>query len=127
MRLLIVDDSSLIRLQLKRVLQEFITIQIEEATNGIEALEKHRSFKPHVIILDYIIPAPDGLAILKILTQIDKNVIVIMFTTLGNQKFIYKDCITCGAYAILGKPVDKERIVATIQSIQNRISVGDGF
>lgn len=123
MRLLVVDDSSLIRLQLKRMLQEVTTIEVEEAKNGIEALEKHRTFKPHIIILDYIIPAPDGLGVLKILTKIDPKVKIIMFTTLGNQKFIYKTCIECGAYAILGKPMIRENMLTTIRSIQ--YAIGD--
>jgi CheY-like chemotaxis protein len=117
MRLLIVDDSLLVRSQLKEFFSSIGSIIFEEAVNGIEALEKHRSFRPDVIILDYIIPAPDGLAILKILRKIDEDVKIIMATTLGNQKFIYRDCLDGGAFAILTKPIIKENALKIINSI----------
>lgn len=121
MKFLIVDDSAFMRTQIKHAFSAFAYIEFEEAVNGIEALEKHRAFKPDVIILDYVIPAPDGLAVLKILEKIDKKVKVIMVTSLGNQKFIYKDCIGCGAFAILTKPVSRENALKTLRNIHARV------
>lgn len=121
MRFLIVDDSAFMRMQIKQAFSPLATIEFEEAVNGIEALEKHRTFHPDVIILDYIIPAPDGLAILNILTKIDKKVKIIMVTALGNQKFIYKDCIECGAFAILSKPITLKNALNTIKSIHTKV------
>lgn len=121
MRFLIVDDSLFMRTQMKQAFSEFTYIEFEEASNGLEALEKHRTFKPDVVILDYVIPAPDGLAVLKILRKIDKNIKIVMVTALGNQKFIYKDCIECGAFAILIKPVTREDALKTIKSIRTRV------
>jgi len=121
MRFLIVDDSAFMRMQIKQVFSEFAYLEFDEAANGIEALEKHRMFKPDIIILDYVIPAPDGLAVLKILSTIDKKVKIIMVTALGNQKAIYKDCIEYGAFGILSKPVSKEHALKTIKSIQARV------
>ncbi|MBP2644462.1 MAG: cheY [Firmicutes bacterium] len=118
MRFLIVDDSALIREQIKQILKEYFeTVEIEIAENGVEALEKHRSFKPAVIMLDYIIPEPDGLAILKILKKVDKQVQVILVTTLGGQKYIYNQCIEYGAAAITTKPITKEKIIRVINNI----------
>jgi len=122
MRFLIVDDSTFMRTQVRQAFSELANIEFEEAVNGIDALEKHRIFKPDVMILDYIIPAPDGLAILKILNKIDKKLKIIMVTALGNQKFIYKDCIECGAFAILTKPITKGNALKTIKSIQAQVN-----
>lgn len=110
MRFLIVDDSAFMRSQIKKLFSAYLNILFEEATDGIEALEKHRSFKPDVMVLDYIISAPDGLAVLKVLSRIDKNIKVIMVTTLGKQKDFYKDCLEFGAFAILTKPVDRDSV-----------------
>ncbi len=118
MRILIVDDSLLVRTQLKDLISSIISAEFEEAISGIEALEKHRIFKPHVIILDYIIAAPDGLAVLKILSKIDKTVKIVMATTLGRQKFIYKDCLENGALAILSKPITKESVLKIITALK---------
>lgn len=121
MKFLIVDDSAFMRTQIKQAFSAFAYIEFEEAVNGIDALEKHRTFKPDIIILDYVIPAPDGLAVLKILAKIDKKVKVIMVTSLGNQKFIYKDCIECGAFSILTKPVSRENALKTLRNIHARV------
>lgn len=118
MRILIVDDSLLIRTQLKDFISSVIPAKFEEATTGIDALEKHRAFKPHVIILDYIIPAPDGLAVLKILSKIDNTVRIVITTTLGKQKFIYKACLENGALAILSKPLTEENILKVLKILK---------
>lgn len=118
MRILIVDDSLLLRTQLKDLISGVISARFEEAVNGVEALEKHRTFKPHVVILDYIMDAPDGLAVLKILSKIDKKVKIAMTTTLGNQKFIYKECLANGALAILPKPITQENVVKLIKVLK---------
>jgi len=121
MKFLIVDDSAFMRTQIKQVFSELAYIEFAEAVNGIEALEKHRTFNPDVVILDYIIPAPDGLAVLKILAEIDKKVKIVMITSLGNQNFIYKDCIECGAFAIITKPIARENALKVIKSIRTRV------
>ena len=122
MRLLIVDDSSFMRRQIKDAFSELTDVEFEEAINGIEALEKHRTFQPDVMILDYIIPAPDGLAILKILNKIDNKVKIVMVTALGNQKFNYKDSIVWGACAIISKPISEESASKIIKSIYGQVT-----
>jgi len=67
------------------------------------------------------------MAILKILTAIDKNVKIIMATTLGNQKYIYKSCIECGAFAIIAKPITQENLLKAIKNVQHRTNVGDAI
>ncbi len=118
MRILIVDDSLLVRTQLKDLISGVISAEFEEAVSGVEALEKHRVFQPHVIVLDYVIHPPDGLAILKILSKIDNTVKIVMTTTLGRQKFIYKDCLENGALAILPKPITKENITKIFSALK---------
>jgi len=118
LRILIVDDSLLMRTQLKDLFSSVLAAEFEEAVSGIEALEKHRAFRPHVIILDYIINAPDGLAVLKILSRIDKKVKIVMTTTLSKQKFIYKDCLENGAVAILPKPITKENVLKIVTALK---------
>ncbi|MCE5284505.1 MAG: response regulator [Pelosinus sp.] len=126
MRVLIVDDSSLVRMQMKRVLLDnFIDIEFAEAASGIEALEKHRRFKPEVIILDYIIPPPDGLAVLKILKGFDKQVKIIIVTTLGKQKFIYNKMLDSGALAVFAKPITREVLIEIICILQKSIGTGE--
>lgn len=108
MRVLIVDDSDFSRLTYKRFFTEINDLEIAEANNGIEALEQHRSFHPDIIFLDITMPHLDGLATLKTIRIIDKNVIVIMATALGGQNQICQECTALGADTILTKPITKD-------------------
>lgn len=108
MRVLLVDDSELSRTTLKHHLAEFSGIESAEAENGIEALEKHRSFQPEIIFLDITMPDLDGLGTLKIFSLIDKKVKIIMVSALGNQQYISDEAIKYGAFAVLAKPLKRD-------------------
>ncbi len=119
MRMLIVDDSNFTRAHLKQLFSDVPDIEFAEAANGLEVLEQHRTFKPEVIFMDITMPQLDGLATLKILKMIDKNVKIIMASALGNQKYIYESCIKHGACAILNKPVTK---LMALDALKNAVA-----
>ena len=60
-RLLIADDSALVRKLLEEIFQEQGDFDIRVARNGAEALELVRSFDPQVVTLDVQMPKMDGL------------------------------------------------------------------
>ncbi|MDU2064203.1 MAG: response regulator [Sporomusaceae bacterium] len=117
MKILIVDDSGLSRAQLRSFFEKAQNVQFDEAVNGIDALEKQRSFQPDIIFLDYIIPAPDGLAVLKIISQIDEKVKIFMITTLGNQQFLQDECQKWGAAGVITKPLSQEAVVKAMTKL----------
>ncbi|QJW45399.1 response regulator [bacterium BFN5] len=108
MKILFVDDSLFSRNTMKRHFAELSGIQVFEATNGIEALELHRSIQPDVIFLDVTMPYLDGTATLKIIRTIDDNVKIIMATALGGQQYLCNEFIALGVDGILTKPVTKD-------------------
>ena len=77
-RILIVDDSSLIRKIIKKGLNEagFIT---EEANNGQEAVRKHKDFDPELTIMDLVMPELGGLeAIMQIQPGKGENILLML-------------------------------------------------
>lgn len=108
MRVLIVDDSDFSRNTLKHYLAEIEDIKIAEASNGIEALEKHRTFQPEVIFMDITMPDLDGLGTLKIFSLTDKKVKIIMVSALGNQQYICDEALKHGAFTVLAKPLKRD-------------------
>ena len=58
------------------------------APGGLEAIEMLKSKKPDIVILDYIMPEMDGIAVLKEIRKTDKKIPVIMFTAHPNMKVI---------------------------------------
>ncbi len=78
-RVLIVDDSSLMRAAIKSILTSDAEIEvIAEACDGKEAVEKTKALKPDVITMDLKMPVMDGLeAIEKIMQDIPTSIIVV--------------------------------------------------
>ncbi len=64
-KVLVVDDSALVRKLFGRVLADESDFETQFARNGIEALEQNRSFQPDVITLDVHMPEMDGLSCLN--------------------------------------------------------------
>lgn len=125
MRMLIVDDSIFSRTHMKRLFSKVSEIEFAEASNGIEVLEQHRTFKPEVIFMDIVMPQLDGLATLRILRMIDTKVKIIIASSLGNQKYIYENCINYGACAILNKPITEQMALDALKNIETPSITGD--
>jgi two-component system, chemotaxis family, protein-glutamate methylesterase/glutaminase len=64
-KLLVVDDSALMRRLLTGVFAGDQRFEVQTARDGLEALQRLRDFKPDVITLDLQMPQMDGLACLK--------------------------------------------------------------
>ena len=65
-RILIVDDSELVRQGLRTVLRANPGWEIcDEASDGLTAVEKFRDLHPHVVILDFQMPGLNGLEIAR--------------------------------------------------------------
>jgi two-component system chemotaxis response regulator CheB len=83
-RLLIADDSALMRKLLEGIFREEGDFDIRLARNGTEALELARSFDPHVITLDVQMPGMDGLSCLSQI-MIEKPRPVVMVSSLTEE------------------------------------------
>ena len=87
-RVLVVDDSPLMRRSISRILESTPDIQVVgTACNGQEAVEFARKFRPDVITLDLIMPVMDGLTALKqIVKQTNSRVIMVSSETYDGSK-----------------------------------------
>ena len=63
-------------------------IDVIKAADGLEALDKLKLEKPDVVILDYMMPGMDGLAVLKKIRKIDKEIPVAILTAYPNTQSI---------------------------------------
>lgn len=92
--------------------------QVIEASDGAEAVELARSKKPSLILMDYDMPAMNGLeACKKITTEDDtKNIPVVIYT--GHSGFnMQEDVLAAGARVFLLKPIPPRQLRDTIKEL----------
>jgi DNA-binding NarL/FixJ family response regulator len=88
-RILIVDDSPLVRQRLRDMLQQHWEWQVcGEAANGRDAIEKIPAMKPDLIVLDFLMPGMDGLQTAREIGKIVPNIPILMFTMHLSQQLI---------------------------------------
>ena len=103
-RVLVVDDSALVRRLMARLLADEGEFEAAFARNGVEALEMLASFKPEVVTLDVNMPDMDGLACLdRIMVQQPTPVVMVSsLTAEGASKSV--EALALGAVDVLQKP-----------------------
>jgi two-component system chemotaxis response regulator CheB len=103
-KVLLVDDSALVRKLFGRVLTEAQDFEIAFARNGLEALEQLEAFKPDVITLDVNMPHMDGLACLdQIMVRRPCPVVMVSTLTAAGAEATL-DAMRLGAIDFVAKP-----------------------
>ncbi len=103
-RLLIVDDSALMRRQLSRLFEEEGDFEIQTARDGVEAVEANRTFEPDVITLDIHMPRMDGLTALAHIMA-ERPVPVVMVSSLTQEGALATfEALNLGAVDYVAKP-----------------------
>ena len=113
MRVLIVDDSSVMRKIVARSLQQagLNLTQVLEASNGAEALVVLRQEKVNLILSDINMPVMDGLEFVKQLSGVENahGVPVVMITTEGSEAHVVQ-ALSAGARGYIRKPFTPEQV-----------------
>lgn len=105
---LICDDSSFARKQMKRALPEGWDIEVTFASNGLEGLDAIREGKGEVVFLDLTMPEMDGYGVLENIRKEDLNAMIIVVS--GDiQPDAQARVKSLGAMAFVKKPIDKEK------------------
>lgn len=102
-RLMIVDDSNIIRRRIERV-QDLPALEfVGAARNGREALEMHQRLRPTVVTMDLTMPEMDGGECVARLVERDPEILILVISALAD-KLTAIDAIEKGARGFLCKP-----------------------
>ena len=102
-RLMIVDDSNIIRRRIERV-QDLPSIEfVGAARNGREALDMHERLRPTVVTMDLTMPEMDGGECVARLIERDPEILILVISALAD-KLTAMDAIEKGARGFLCKP-----------------------
>ncbi|MBN2857432.1 MAG: response regulator transcription factor [Candidatus Delongbacteria bacterium] len=116
---IIVEDEELTRNGLKKKLENFDEIDvIDEAENGIEAVEKINEQKPDLIFLDIQMPGMNGFEVLQNLNYMP----IVIFTTAFDEYAL--KAFETNSIDYLLKPIEEERLAKAVGKL-NKFASGD--
>ena len=95
---------------------------IFKATNGVEAIKKAKKVKPHLILLDIMMPEMDGIEACEKIRLIDglQNVIIAFFTARG-EDYSQVAGFDAGADDYITKPVKPKVLVSKVKALLRRV------
>ena len=118
-RVLVVDDSSLARRNSRRIL-ESAGYEVDEAEDGLSALERYFVQRPSVVILDLVMKGMYGLDVLAKIRQMDAGARVIVVS--ADVQTSSRELVESGgAVGFLNKPVNAEQLLSAVrQALQEQ-------
>jgi two-component system chemotaxis response regulator CheY len=110
--ILIVDDAEIIRVSIKKYIEDLGHTVIATATNGYEAIVEYKVHMPDLVMMDISMPEVNGIkngieALCEII-KINSDAKVIMVTSHGEQRLVM-EAISKGSKGYILKPVNKEK------------------
>ena len=116
-RLLLVDDQSIVREGLSSLLQTQSDLEIVgEAENGKVAVERSLTLKPDVVLMDIRMPVMDGVAAIEILKQQAPEIKILVLTTFDDDEYVVR-AMAHGADGYLLKDTPSIELAQAIRSI----------
>lgn len=95
--------------------------EVKTAPNGVEALEEVKSFKPHLVILDIMMPGMTGVEVCKSLrTQPQYNDMFIMFLTAMSDEASQIKGLETGADDYISKPISPKVLTSRVNAVLRR-------
>jgi two-component system chemotaxis response regulator CheY len=116
MKLLVVDDSLVVRRTVERNLRRSRFSEIRVASNGREALTVFDQFQPDVVTLDITMPEMDGLTTVEILRQKSSRALILIISALADRSTAV-EAMKRGAHGFLLKPVTPDSLHLAIQDL----------
>jgi two-component system, chemotaxis family, chemotaxis protein CheY len=116
LRMMIVDDSNIIRRRIERSQQIDRLEVVGSAANGVEAVEMFRRTSPHVVTMDLTMPEMDGVECVEQLVKINPQVLILVISALAD-KATAVEAIERGANGFLCKPFTDRQLNGALEEL----------
>jgi len=113
LRIMIADDEPIIRLDLRKTLENMGHQVVGEAGDGAKAIDAARELKPDIIILDIKMPEMDGIDAAKIITT--EGIAPVLLLTAYSQKDLVDRAKDAGVFAYLIKPFKEADLLPAME------------
>jgi two-component system, chemotaxis family, chemotaxis protein CheY len=115
-RVLIVDDSMLMRKMIGNILTADGWEIAGEAADGHAAVDQYRAIRPTAVTLDIVMPGSNGLDALREILHMDRQAKVVVVSALSQTRLI-SDAIRQGAQDFIAKPFVPEQLQETMAAV----------
>ncbi|QDE68866.1 MULTISPECIES: sigma-54-dependent transcriptional regulator [Myxococcus] len=112
-RVLVVDDDAGVRFTLREMLKSLSGVEVDEAVDGEDALEKLSARPYELVISDLRMPRMDGMALVRRLSTFPRTPRVIVITAHGSERFAV-EAMKAGAYDYFRKPFEVDELLAVV-------------
>jgi response regulator NasT len=120
LKVLVVEDEALIRMDLAEMLTEEGYVVAGEAGDGEQALELARRLHPDLVIMDIKMPKVDGIAAAAAI--VEERIAPVVMLTAFSQRDLIEQARDAGAMAYLVKPFQRHELVPAIELAVSRFA-----
>ena len=118
MRILIAEDETIIRLDLRNLLEESGHEVCAEARDGVEAVELARRQRPDLAVLDVKMPRLDGIEAARTILE-ERPIPIVMLTAYGQDELVAR-AVEAGVFGYLVKPFREADLLPAIVTARAR-------
>jgi two-component system chemotaxis response regulator CheY len=116
MKMLIVDDSTVMQRKIQRSITLEQVTDFFTASNGVEAIEVYRQEMPELVTMDLTMPEMDGVECVKHLIEINPDVMILVISSLSDKATTIQ-AMKNGAKGFLTKPFDDDQLNEALQQL----------
>ncbi len=116
LKILVVDDSSIVAMKLRKMLEELGHQVVATAKTGQQALDSFSQHDPDLVTMDITMPDMDGIEATKQILQQKPEALIIMVTSHGQEQMVM-DAIDAGAKGYVLKPFNKDKLAGHIDKV----------
>ena len=117
-RVMIVDDHSIVRVGLKQVLDQSGEFEVVgQAADGEEAVRVAADVSPDVVVMDVMMPKKDGVEACREIMESAPETRVLMLTASTEEDAVV-EAVAAGATGYLQKETDRERLLSAVRTVR---------
>ena len=115
-KIMIVDDSLIIRIRLRDLFESIGFKVVAEAESGEKAISKFKEIRPDIVTMDIILPGIDGIEVVEKLIEIDPEVKIIMLSGAAQRAMVVK-AVKAGALNYIIKPFNEAKVIKVVYEV----------
>src|SRR5438270_9199304 len=112
-RIIIADDETIQRMDLKDILTKQGYLVVGEAGDGVSAVNLARELRPDLVVMDIKMPEMDGIAAARLLAE--ERISPVLLVTAYSHRDLVDDAKDAGVLAYVAKPFSEAQLVPAVE------------